>query len=275
MQTILFPTDYSDAANNALTYAVNFAKKSGAKLILFHSYHLPVVVSEGQQVPVITYDELENENKKRIAVYKEELIKKYGVVNIETLVTPGFAVDEISEIAKAKKADLIVMGMKGSGKIEEVLIGSNTTGVVQKTNIPVFIVPEHAGYNEIKNIILACDYNKDVSDDKVVNKLKQFVSFFGAKLLVLNVVQPKADTSYEKAVEGVKMENNLKDISHTLHFPENKNIEEGIQQFIDSHNGDLLIMLPRKHNIIERIFNKSHTKKMAFHSHVPMLAIPV
>ena len=41
MNTILFPTDFSTNANNALDFAVNLALKTNSKLVLMNSYELP------------------------------------------------------------------------------------------------------------------------------------------------------------------------------------------------------------------------------------------
>ena len=61
MKTILFPTDYSETAKNALQYALNLAKFSHAKIILLHAYQIPVPTGE---VPVmmISPKELEKDN---------------------------------------------------------------------------------------------------------------------------------------------------------------------------------------------------------------------
>lgn len=275
MKSILFPTDYSDAADNALNYALMLAKRSKARLIIYHSYHIPVTVGEGQQVPAITYEELEQDNRKRIDTLKEELAKKNSDIAIEAHTTPGFAVDEIVEQAKKHAVDLIVMGIKGAGKLEEVLIGSNTTGVIERADTPVLAVPENASFGEHGNIVLSCDFEQDLSDSNAMKVIKDFITIMNAKLSVLNIRTPESGTTVENAVAGVKLEASLKDVDHKLFFPQNDEVEDGIQEFLSAHPSDFVIMLPRRHNLFERIFNKSYTKKLAFHTDVPLLAIHV
>ncbi|MEL6274345.1 MAG: universal stress protein, partial [Bacteroidota bacterium] len=41
MQRILFPTDFSDAANHAFSYALRVAQVLNAKIIVFHAYEMP------------------------------------------------------------------------------------------------------------------------------------------------------------------------------------------------------------------------------------------
>ena len=42
MKKILFPTDFSEAANNAFVHALEFAKIVNAELVLLHTFELPV-----------------------------------------------------------------------------------------------------------------------------------------------------------------------------------------------------------------------------------------
>ncbi len=41
MKNILFPTDFSDNANHALKYAVDFALKTGSNLVILNCYAMP------------------------------------------------------------------------------------------------------------------------------------------------------------------------------------------------------------------------------------------
>jgi nucleotide-binding universal stress UspA family protein len=47
----------------------------------------------------------------------------------------------------------------------------------------------------------------------------------------------------------------------------------GINQFVDEQQVDLVITVPKEHNFFAQLFSSSHTKKLAFHSHVPILVL--
>jgi len=36
----------------------------------------------------------------------------------------------------------------------------------------------------------------------------------------------------------------------------------------------MVVLIPHKHNLLERLFHKSISKNMAFHTNVPMLTLP-
>lgn len=272
MKTILVPTDFSKTAKNATIYALDLAKMNNAKVVLFHAYQMPVTTSEIQLI-VVTQEELEKESLKRLNDEKAKLEAGEGKgVHIETKVAEGFLVDIMEDICKDLKADLIVMGITGAGKVEEVLFGSNTVGIIRHTECPAIIVPPDTKFRPVKNIVFAADYHK-IKDKHSFNEIKEYVKMFDATLHILYIDLPTELISSEKAIEGIKLENELDDIKHEFHFIEHVDVSRGINEYVDKHKAEMVIMIPRKHNLFERIFKSSNTKKMAFHTHVPLLCI--
>lgn len=269
MKTILVATDFSDAARNASKYAIELAKAVKAKVIFFHAYHIPVTVSE---TPVIiNYPELEETNLELLK--HEKLMLNADNLDVEYYTTAGLAVDEILEIEKKDKPDLIVMGMSGAGKLSEFILGSVSTSLIRKTSTPVLIVPENAKYKTPERIAFACDYTINAASG-VLEPLKKITAQFKASLLIINLLKENEKVDTERAIKGMMIENQLQEIVHSYYFPEDDDFVHGLNDFVDSHNVDLLAIIPHKHNFLAKIFAESHTKKLAFHSHVPLFAIP-
>lgn len=271
MKTILVPTDFSEAARNAAEYAVHLAERIKAKIILFHAFHVPVPVTE-VPVMVITPDELQKENE---TLLKKEIgkLRKHTQVQIEYLTMAGFAVDEILTIEKEKKINLIVMGMKGAGKLSEVLMGSVTTATLRKVKTPVIVVPEKVKYKDPQKVAFACDYDPK-TDMHTLDPLKELLKLFGAKIYVVNIKHEKEAVSLENAVAGMKLDNKLDDVEHLYYFPEKEDLVDGINEFVKKYDADMVAIVPHRYNLMERLFHKSISKKMAFHTHVPLLALP-
>jgi nucleotide-binding universal stress UspA family protein len=269
MKTILIATDFSESASNAADYAVKLAKQYNFNIILLYVFHIPVVATEAPVV-VMSMDELEKINMSSLKEYEKQLRAKHQLNSaIECIVRPGFVNDEISEIVKERSVDLVVMGITGAGKFKELLIGSNTTKVVRNIDCPTLIVPENASYNGINTIAFACDFEE--TKEQTLHQLKSFIEIANSKLLVLNVVDPSKEIQDEK-LSGIKLDI-FENVAHSIHFQEDGDLVHAINKFIDENKVDILIMIPHKHNVFERIFNQSNTKKMVFHSHVPILAI--
>ncbi len=271
MKTILVPTDYSDVANNALQYAFELARFSNAKLVLMHAYQVPVPTGEAALLLVSPQD-LQTENENRLKKLEKTLSDKAkGKLKIESVVRVGFTVDEITQVIKEKHADLVVMGVTGE-KISEVLIGSHTSSLMTRTQTPVLVVPKDAKFKEVRKIVLAYNYNEAVNKP-AIDKIKKFADLFKAKILVLDVEKPVTIPMYENTAAGESLEKALKDVDHAMFFSAAEHIEDGINSFADEHQCDWVAMIPHKHTILSRLFNRSNTKRMAFHTHIPLLSI--
>jgi nucleotide-binding universal stress UspA family protein len=272
IKTIFIPTDFSTSSDNAAVYACAMAANTGAKILLYHAYHIPVTSAE-VPVMIVSTEELEKNNMDRLKQYRKELIHKTGTkLTIDCFTTPGFAVEEIEELCEEKKPDLVVMGVSGHGQVGHALLGSVTTGVLNHIQVPLLIIPEKAVFKGISNLALAYDYHGDLPEGTIA-LLKGFINLFKANLQVVHIGPPSEKTDLKEAVSGISLEDSIAGVKHTLHFPENKDIIEGLTEFEEKQRPDLLVMIPKKHSLLSRIFHGSVSKRMAFHTHIPILAL--
>lgn len=273
MKTILLPTDFSKASLNAIDYAAQLAKLTKAEIILFHVYNIPIITSD---VPIVVPSivQIEKDSLDALKKIKKNIIKKYDLKSaIECKVASGFAVDEINSYSKEKKADLIVMGMQGNSYLAEKIAGSVTTSLMRKASCSVLSIDNHVKFKTIKKIVLACDYNEN-SYLKLLDTLKEFTKIFKSHVFVLNVV-PELETTLTviKAVGEIKLENALEEIEYSFDEIQNEDVIEGINNFVSKQTIDLVAMIPHHRSLLKNIFQSSSTKKMAFHTHVPLLAL--
>jgi nucleotide-binding universal stress UspA family protein len=273
MKKILVATDFSEASSNAVNYAAEMALSAQSVLILFHTYHPPVIVSE-VPMPIPTLDEIEKDCQKHLKKIAKKLKSNYTeALEIKTECVCGLAVDEIIEYVKKNSVDLVIMGMHGAGYLTEKMVGSTTTTLIQKANFPVLTIDSKVKYKKIKRITLACDY-MEIKDKTILDPIKMFAQQFKSHLYILNVLN-KLDTrpTIEEAVSGVKLETAVEGLTHSFHYIKNDDIVDGINTFASINKIDLIAMIPRKHSLFKSIFKESTTKRMAFHSHIPLLTV--
>jgi nucleotide-binding universal stress UspA family protein len=272
MKIILAPTDFSKVARNAVEYAVEIAKRTKAKLVLFHVYHATVVPAE---IPiVIPAEEFEQEAMKNLEKIRRSIHLKHGKkLSIECQCRYGYPVDEIDLFARKNKIDMIVMGMEGTGFLTEKLIGSITTSLINKAKYPVLAIGKQVKFKDPKKITLAFDYGK-TKKRKVLTSLKEFIQTFKSHVSVLNVI-PEAgkDPAAGKVANQAKLDRALDDIPHSFHYKRSDDVINGINDFIKEKKTDMTVMIRKDHTFFEKFFNGTHTKRMAFHSKVPLLVL--
>ncbi len=270
MKTILVPIDIPNASENAIDYAVELALQTKAKIILFHSYHVRMLLSS----LVLIDGGFEKENKRRLKIIEDEIVRKIGdkKIEIEIIVRNGFAADEIIEIIKKYNIDIIVMGVNGSNKSSKKFIGTTTISVIQKSKIPVLVIPNNAQFKKIEKIVLACDFNTLIPK-KEIYELKEFAKNFNAKILIFGVLDPLEIETDNHHISVLNLEDALEDIDHEIIFRSSTNILDEINLFVDTQQGDWLAMVPHSQEFISGVFHESKTNKMVYQSHVPLLSI--
>jgi nucleotide-binding universal stress UspA family protein len=142
IRTILVPTDFSGSSRDALDYAVEFGRRFGARLVLFHSFVVPEFVTTD---PYGSHNMHPTPEQARSAADDQmrEFVKgiDFGGVDLETQITMGRAADEICDYAEEHQIDLIITSTHGRTGLMHVLIGSVAEHVVRHAHSPVLVLP--------------------------------------------------------------------------------------------------------------------------------------
>ena len=274
MKTIIVPTDFSPAAINAMHYALNMARVINAGIMLLHVYQVPVSYNNSDiPLPLMDIDELEKINEEKLQELKEAAERASSMkLKISTEVKLGDLADELETICTATQPFAIVMGTRGSGFVERLLVGSATLSVMRRLNWPVLVVPPGAIFKGMQKIGFACDFKKVVETTPAAY-IKEWVKTFDATMSVLNVDHKKNAATVNAEEQSALLHGLLEETHPQYFFIDNPDVEKGINEFAESNNLDLLIVIPRKHRLLDSLFQKSHTKELAFHSHIPILAV--
>ena len=270
MKIILVATDFSPAALNAVNYAAEMALAINADILLLHVYQIPVVYLE---VPVIVDEEgLMQEAEKNINKIKKQLIGKTGgKLNIQTEVRTGVFFQDLRTVCERINPYTVVMGSQGTTASERLFFGSHAVYAMKHLMWSLITVPIEATFSSVKKIGLACDFNKVVSTTPV-DEIKMLVKDFHAELHILNTGK-KEGFKPELIFESGLLQEMLATLKPNYHFITNQNTDEGIMEFAEKNHIDLLVVLPKRHGLLDKLIHKSHTKQFVLHSHVPVMAL--
>lgn len=269
MKKFLVPVDFSDTSINAAKYAVALSKDiSDAQIILYHVYsHISFATltsrEEGSRQQ-ITESEL-NKVKSEISAEKE---------NVSVVAEEGSFVETLSDYAVGNDIDMIIMGITGSSRITQVFMGTNTLNVIRHIDIPVMIIPAQATFTGMKKVVFTSDF-KDVARTTPFVSLRKILDIFKPHLDILNVdSEHYVELTPEYKIEREAMQDKLGGYNPQYSFLRSYDFLEGISSFVDTKEMDAIITVPRKHGFLSQLFKTSHTKKLAYHSRVPIIAVP-
>lgn len=270
---ILLPTDFSKLSKVAVHYAAELALKINVEIVLLNVVFINTppraqAALKTHQIIDAMVENARQDFEHLIIEIKEAVGDK---INISYKIQAGYPVENIVEtFVKHNNIDLIIMGTKGAGGLKKVLIGSNAAAVISYSSIPVITVPEHARFNNIRHIVYASDLQ---NVNKEIEQLIQFANFFNSSIHLLHIVPPDSKDEIDK----VKIKNDLVSKYNypkiNVHISVNDDVIEAIDEYISGVKADLLAMFTHKLSFFEKLFGKSVTREMAFHSWIPLLSI--
>lgn len=268
---ILVPTDFSPAADNALRYAIHFAEKTGAKLHLLHAINIPVgdaYFVAGSYFTLI--NELEKVAEEGFTKLKKKILKSVDFKQ-KTVVSAGYAPSAIEDYAKKEKIDLIIMGTSGASGLKEVFFGSNAASTISASDVPVLVIPPKARYHELKDLIYATDYTEP--EFPAVSRLIYLAELYRARVTVLHV-KSEYDQYFDSAKNFfVKNKSNISYKRWKMARTRGENAMEGISNYLADNSTDLLVVAKHNRSFFDRIFHRSLSKRMAYHTHIPLLVL--
>lgn len=265
IKTILFPTDFSDNAENAMTFAIKIAMKTKARLVLLNSYELPY---SDTVMTTSLIDVMRRNSEEQLEDIKGRLAVSHSDLDVTTISSMNNAIRAIRNTASTEKADLIVMGTKGATGLQEVLIGSNTASVLSNSQVPVLAIPENSHYHDVKKIAYACDLHK-MENSWVLEYLSSICKIMEAEIHVLCYNIDEGSNCPDRAM----IEEGLKDVKFIYHSEDSSDLIASLENYVDEQDIDMIVMFKRKYGFIERIFHRSMTNQMAYHTKVPLMAL--
>jgi len=136
-EKILFATDGSADAREALSYAGDLALRDGAQVIVVHAFEsVPGYLGEPMQDEII---ERRVSHARDLTDEAVQALQGRGV-STETELLEGPPADAILRVAATQDVDLIVMGSRGRGAVTSLLLGSVSHRVLAHTHAPVLVV---------------------------------------------------------------------------------------------------------------------------------------
>ncbi len=269
---ILIPTDFSTVANNALQYAIQLAKKTNASIHLLHVNNIPIMDASFPNEVYQTYTAEIEDFAKNSFENLENLYLNKSNLQFDKHTAYGFVNDEIQEFAKNNDIDLIVLGTTGASGIQEILIGSNAASVVAKAEIPVLVIPPTSTFTDIKKIVYASDFNEP--EFPSVSRLAFFANLYEAEVNVLHI-KSFADNLFDAEHNFFSRNKENVEVNRwkIVKLPEGESIIDSINNFVETEHPNLIVMAKHNRSFFDRLFHRSLSKQMAYHTKIPLLVL--
>ena len=276
MQRILVPTDFSPTAEKAFRFALNIATKAKGTVILYHVY-TPVespFIDTGQKSKQYN-TQTETNLVKRLQRLKKKVTAHTADVPVSTIVGRSPVIDNILGFAEHNHIDLIVMGTQGASGLKKMIIGSVAARIVEKTDIPVLLVPEKFEWTEPERVVFITNYLQ--TDRQALSVVLALAKLYGAALTVVHLVDVFAKEEKEKIDfdnYAHAMHRELNQFNLRFKLLKTSSVTETMENLYKEIPYDIVAMVRRKKSFLKKFFLKSFTQNMAYVTNQPLLVVP-
>ncbi|PZX49668.1 universal stress protein [Algoriphagus chordae] len=271
---ILCPTDFSECSLNAIEYATRLGEKYKAELVLFHVLNRedygklsPADVS-GKNQKEFVREKLQNLED---AVVSEAI--KNGLKSCISVVTEGDIVKKTLTYAAEMSANLIVVGSEGVNDFRENIIGSRASRIVEQSDRDIIVVPRKVYFKAPRKLVYASDY---LEEDKIaIQKIVEVARFFDSEIDMVHV------STTHKALDKSLHMTMVAEIEPFIKYDKvnfvlksfRDDVALGLENYLQTAKGDILVTLSEKKSFFDQIFAKSLSKKMAYFINKPLWVI--
>lgn len=274
MKKILFPTDFSEVADNAFAYALELAKKVDGEILLLHTFEYPIV--DNQYFPEnyqVVFDSLELSKFEAFRGEIEKLRRVAAELNRQNIkmshrLMMGDLVYSVKTAIKEDGIDFVVMGTAGATGWKETFLGTNTGEVVTAIGVPVLSVPLVSKFDKIQTIGFATRF-RDRDKDALLQVL--FIAKkMQATVKCLHVKDADSEVSGSVVTDW---KNQFMDEPVQFFVITNDDVTRTIDDFIIHQGIDILAMTTYKGNFFTELFTTHFSEEMTYHSNIPVLVI--
>jgi len=280
MKNILVPTDFSDNAWDALTYAIRMYDDIPCCFYILNIYEVnPSRVSSTmhQFGARKVYEILKNESRDEL-----EKISKYLSENMlndkhtyKTVSKSGSLVPIVQDIVHKENIDMIVMGTTGSSGLKGVFMGSNTVKVIKHINTcPILSVPEKYVYEEPTKIVFATNFKNHLGEMEL-RCLIELQLIHNFKIHFLHVKKENELSKKQQYNMEVLKNNFSEDVFVIDEIESDTTLSEIITVFAEDQKVNMICLVNHEHSFIEKLTHEPVIKRVSFHSAIPLLILPV
>lgn len=276
MRRILVPTDFSENAWNAIKYGIELLQDK-CSIYLLHVNPIPVYSGAGSSVTSTSRmlaDSMVFENKRCMEklIVRLRALPSYNRHTFITLTHTDYFVDCIKREVQEKNIDLMIMGTKGASGLRKVAMGTNTGAVITKVKCPVLAIPQNAVYRKPKEVAFPTDFQIGY-DIRVLDDLLKILTLTAASLRILHISKNGEELSEQQNQNKDFLHDYFREVDHSFHFLKGTRLEQAVQCFADSRDIDMVAMVAKNLNFVQRILFRPAIEEISYHTSIPFLVL--
>lgn len=273
---VLIPVNFSELSDYTMGIASKMSKQIDVEVHAINVIDAPddsMLGSDGRTISAGCMAEEVTPVTEELKKQLQEWTNKYKLKTLPVVMS-GDRISKIINYIEGAGIDLVLVGTHGSKGFKEFLEGSQAEKLVRLSPAPVISIKSFDETLNLKQILLASELVKH--EHSHLEALKELQAAFDAHIWLAKINTPKNfDTTRHikrKMTEYIE-EHNLQNVTPIVYNA--ANIEEGIRDFVEDYNIDLVAIGDHGYTGIKYIFHKSVSKDVVNHINHPVLTFKI
>jgi nucleotide-binding universal stress UspA family protein len=281
MDKLLIPTTFSEIDWSTRLYGIHLAKAEGYEV---HLIHVLEDYSYNPPQPNIGYVPFQTNTATIMArkIYSEMAYNAFWKNILRTVKDPptmkfhtemGSKSSVILSTAQEIDAKMIILTGKEEKKESIFSLTSLDDEIIRDSPVPVWIIAPGSEYQRIGHIVLATDFNE--GDIDAIDELIPMAKRNNARITALHITR---DEEFEEKL----MKRGFLEIARErtgydrikfaiIHDKGDREVAELINEFVRGEKADLVSVIKQNKSFFDRLFRKSTTRSLAYHSDKPVV----
>lgn len=263
--------DFSEYSSHLMTYAADWSKESDADIVLLHETS---VVSPALADSETKQHIIQNTNEEAL-----QNLKLLAKEHIDSTIRVSFIVSEVPlqftlpNLLNAPFENLVFVGIKGTGMLKKLFLGSVALDVIRNINNTVVAMPNTIDQFSHEKIFVAVNKTKPLNL-KQLNSFLQFINPINTHITFFYLARPNEDTQ--------SMGKQLEDLSttyaerfKTTHaIYEGQNRLEDIKKVINNQIDEILVVQKGSRLLTDQIFRRFLINELVYEGQTPLVVLP-
>lgn len=267
----IIPIDYSSYSESQLILAFEWSRKVLAELLVVHYTVIDVPYITDPVVKERAMDVERDEAYKKLQAYVETVIP--SAKNVKYLIVETALDEAIKDIPREGYADMIFTGLKGTGLLKKIFIGSNTVRLIENLNELVVCVPKRMKMNVPDTLYVAVHYKYSLN----IEALETLLSVFYFKIKKIHLISVLKDTDEaDKAALFMELltERTIKLANTTTEIFKGNDAQQELKNFMMKQESGILVIQQGGRTQYEPEFRSFMINELVYDGSIPMIVLP-
>lgn len=263
--------DFSPYSENLMKLATSLAGEMNAKILLIHQIPgiVPALADNNSRREIIEVEK--SDALEQLKAISREIIPANQSVNY--LVTQRELSILLPEIGSRDSDDLILVGLKGTGLLKKIFIGSTASKIIDDLLVTTIAVPVKMESFVMRKLVIAVNPKFPLNTPGLTHLLDTFRTSI-EEVEFISIILPEDNEIVALKYLKELTEHYQGRIKCTFKMFTGENVFKEIKTYVDQGEKPFLVLQKGSRSINNQVFRKFLINDLVYHGNIPMIILP-